>query len=122
MSGKRKKTLPDMQINFSLVIGLSVELDEKEYGYRARSDQPAGERDRIGRKMTQKFEKTTHQVIYCAEPLVKGDLKSKKGMETIPLSEYDPDKDSHHSYSFTCNQLRIYAAVCVFGLIRSSSS
>ena len=33
--------------------------------------------------MTQKFEETAHPIFCCSEPPLKGDLKSKKGKETI---------------------------------------
>ena len=33
--------------------------------------------------MTQEFEEAPHPIFYCAEPFLKGDLKSKKARDTI---------------------------------------
>ena len=72
-----------MQSNSSLVIGCFCGLGQERVGYRASSDKPAGEWDRIAKEMTEKFEETSQPMFHCAEPFLKGDLKSKNGKETI---------------------------------------
>ena len=51
-------------------------------------------------EMTCNFEELPHPIFYCADPFLKGDLKSKKGKQTINI----------HSI-LACNQFCIYAAV-----------
>ena len=58
-------------------------LGQERVWHRTSSDTPTRKRDRIARKMTQKFEDASHPIFYCAEPFWKGDFKSKKGKETI---------------------------------------
>ena len=52
-------------------------------------DKPAGEWDRIARKVTQQFEETSLPICCCLDPVSKGDLKSKK------------DKQNYHSQRTT---------------------
>ena len=49
---------------------------------RSCPHKPNGAWDHIARKMAQTFEKAP-RTLYCAEPFSKGDVKSKKGRETI---------------------------------------
>ena len=88
-----------------------MDLDKKECG--TSSDQPAGEWNRVARKMTQRFEETPHPIFCCAELFLKGDLKSKKGKKTIHFQSTSPTKTLVIRTIFACNQLCIYAAVCV---------
>ena len=75
---------------------------------RTSSDKPAGEWDRIARKTTQKFDKASHPIFYCAEPFLELDLKSKKGKSTIQTKTTDVRT------ILACDQLCICAAVCVW--------
>ena len=74
---------------------------------RTSSNKPAGDWNRIARKMTQKLEETSHPIFYCAESFLKPDLKSKKGTNTTQT------QISIIRTILACNQLCICAAVCV---------
>ena len=65
----------------------------------------------IARKITQKFEEASHPTFYCAEPFLKGDLKSKKGKETIHFQSTTRTKTSVIRFIFERNQLCIYASL-----------
>ena len=69
--------------------------------------------------MTQEFEEAPHPIFYCAEPFLKGDLKSKKARDTISLSEYDSNKDNHYSHFFWHAISCASTSQCVSGLIRT---
>ena len=51
--------------------------------YLSWSNRPNGAWDRIARETTLKFEEASHPIFNCSEPSSKGDLKSKKGKQTI---------------------------------------
>ena len=79
---------------------------------RTSSDKPAGEWDRIARKTTQKFDKASHPIFYCAEPFLKLDLKSKKGKSTIQTKTIDV-----RTILAFFND--VFAPQCVSGLIKT---
>ena len=53
--------------------------------------------------------------LHCAEPFLKGNLTSKKGKQIKHRVRLIPRQKKSHSMA--SNQLRIEAAVCVFGLV-----
>ena len=82
--------------------------------YRSSSDKPAGPWDHTARKMTQKIEEASHPIFHCAEPFLQGDLKSKKGMQTIPFQSTTQTTTTIIRTILACNRSCIYDAVCVW--------
>ena len=64
--------------------------------------------------MTQKIEEASHPIFYCAEPLLKRDVKSMKGKGTFHLQSLTQTKTIIVRTNLACNQLCIYAAVCAW--------
>ena len=84
---------------------------QEKVWYHSCSNRPNGVWDRIAKEMTLKFEEASHPIFYCSEPLSEGDLKSKKGKQTIHfLSTIQRNKSSF--IVLACNQLCICVAVC----------
>ena len=63
--------------------------------------------------MTQKFE-ASQPIFYCAEPLLKGDVKSKKGKETTHFQCTTQTKTIVIRTVLAGNQLCTCAAVCAW--------
>ena len=114
------KRSPNMQSHSSEVIGVSVDLDRKRVWYRTCPNKPAGEWGRIARKMTQKFEEASRPIFDCAQPFLKGDIKSTKCKQTISFSEYDSNQFLFALYWRATS----YASTpqCVSGLIRKNQN
>ena len=65
--------------------------------------------------MTCNFEEPPHPIFYCAEPFLKGDLKSKKGKQTKHFQvSY---KDNQYSQYFGMQSVLYLRRSVVFGLI-----
>ena len=62
-------------------------------------------------KLTPKFEEASHTFFY-AEPFSKGDLKSKKGNQTIHCQSTTQTKTSIIRIVLACNQLCSRVTVC----------
>ena len=61
--------------------------------YRSCSNKHNGAWERIVRNMIQTFEETSHPIFSGAQPFSKGDVKSKKGMQTIHHQSTTKTKD-----------------------------
>ena len=92
------------------IIGVSEDLDKNILVSHVREQTW----DHIVRKMTQMCGSFTANVLYYAEPFSKGDLNSTKGKQTFDFQSTTQAKTMCSRTILACNQLCMYAAVCLW--------